>query len=178
MSVLRALVAGAAGARVGAGSRHPPPRRALLISIKPLPSDSVTIDPELQADVDSYIAYLDSLRWQNAKLSLKEQKKFDVMTVIAISLGTTAAIFGFLSNDDGDKSKVAGVTGAGSAFITALIAKFRHGEDAEQARACAKQLERILGTFRYPADVAEFGERRDSIMARLTQGDCFAPDTR
>jgi hypothetical protein len=129
-------------------------------------------------EVRRYLTYLDSLRVQNATISLREQKKFDIMTVLDIGLGTTAAIYSFTSNDDSDKATVAGIAGAGSAFVSALLGKFRHGEDAEHARNCARGIERILATFEFPADPVEWQAQREAIAGELNEGDCFVPETR
>jgi hypothetical protein len=160
-------------------SANPRPIGDLTSAIrKPAPTTPRTLAESLDVAANQYIRYLDSLRYSNAKLSLSEQKKFDVMTVVAVGLGTVAAIGSFITDDDETKAAVAGISGAVSAFITAMIAKFRHGEDAQQGRNCAKQVERLLSTFSYPTDTGSFRERRDSITARLTQDDCLAPDTR
>ena len=133
---------------------------------------------DLIADVRHFLLYLDSLRIQNATISLREQKKFDIMTVLAIGMGSAAAIYSFTSDDDSDKATFAGIAGAGSAFISALLAKFRHGEDAEHARACARSIERVLVTFKFPANSDAWQQQREAIAAELNEGDCFVPETR
>lgn len=140
-----------------------------------IPQSLTASQDSLGDQVNHYIKYLDGVRMQNAEVSLKERRKFDYMSILGISLGTGAAMFGFLSDDKGKKAKVAGVSGAAAAFLTALVAKFRHGEDAQHGATCAKQVERTLETFKYPQTTTQFAKARDSIASRLDELDCLAP---
>jgi hypothetical protein len=160
-------------------SQNPPPLNDLMaLQIRAVPTVRVTGQDSLRADVNHYLLYLDSVRVRNSEAAFKEKMKFDWLSVIAIGLGTTAAIFGFVSEDSKTKAKVSGVSGAGAAFVTSLIAKFRHGENAQAGRTCAKLAERIIETFSYPESRPKFDSLRTSISNQMDQVDCLSPDLR
>lgn len=160
-------------------SQNPPPLTDLIaLRTRFVPNVRVTSQDSLRADVNRYLLYLDTVRVRNFDAALKEKRKFDWLSVIGIGLGTTAAIFGFVSEDSKTKAKVSGVSGAGAAFVTSLIAKFRHGENAQAGRTCAKLSERIIESFPYPETRPKFDSLRTSIATQLDQVDCLAPELR
>jgi hypothetical protein len=165
---------------IGSGcSLNPPPLNGLLASqVRPPSRTGLLQEDSLKRDVNAYLFYLDSVRIKNAKEGLTEKLKFDVLSVLAIGLGTSSAIFSFLSDKSQNKARFAGVSGAAAAFATALIAKFRHGENAAQGRTCAKLAERIIESFPYPASRAKFDSLRASIANQFDQIDCLAPELR
>jgi hypothetical protein len=151
---------------------------SLLTVAKTPPADSSPRSAALTTAVSDYLNYLNGIRIANIKLTLSEQRKFDVMTVIAISLGTASAIFGFTDLADDSKAKVAGIAGALAALTTSLLAKFRHGEDAEHDRICAKEIERAISDFKYPHNFEEFRSERKGITDTLNGLNCLATETR